>query len=171
MGDDDDSPGASPPAATGATDTAPLTRQEWGARLLNGFLRRLDQNLRVLNTLRNPRAQLFLFTGTEETVEVVDSAMSSLEQCSSRLERVGPPPARPPLERIYDNLQRACTQYEEVADVLLRMLPLVQTGEQADVNEARRIFPEIREPSRLGAEYYTRALRIIEAQGLLTPAA
>ena len=165
-------------AGCGSDDSpaAAKTPREWADRLVNRFLRDIDRDLTVLNRLNNLNARVYLESGQPETVEVLEKRLEDLADCSSKLERVGPPPAdappriRRPLERVHANLERACPEYERFADLLLDAVPLVASANAEEKAKGHALFREAREPSERAALHYARALELGRQQPVLRAA-
>jgi hypothetical protein len=162
--DDEDATKPPPPAVAPAK-----TEPEWIRRLVNRFLLAMNQNLQVVNTLGSGQVQVYLRTGNQETIRVLRNRMTDLSTCSSKLERVGPPPeSTAPLARVYTNLQRSCPHYERLARVVLRALPLITARNAEKVAKGEAELAKAYQPSRTAARYYGAAVQIIEQNGLLS---
>jgi hypothetical protein len=156
--------------ATPAPQAVPpaKTQSEWIRRLVNRFLIDMNENLQVANSLRTQQVRLYLRTGQEQTIAVLQTRMNDLSRCSNKLLRVGPPPARPPaLKRIYTNLQQSCPHYEQLARVVLRSMPLISSRDAGQAAKGEAELAKAYEPSRRAARYFGAAVEILERNGLL----
>lgn len=144
------------------------TQQEWLDRLVNRFLRDMNQNLTVVNGLRTPQGKLYIQIGNDAAIGAANARMKDLRRCSAKLARVGPPPdADAPLDRIYDDFQRSCPYYERLADAVLKAVPLLSSGDQAKIAEGEKEFAKAGAPSRDAARYFAAAIDLLERNGLL----
>jgi hypothetical protein len=160
--DDEDAtpaPQAVPPAKT---------QSEWIRRLVNRFLIDMNKNLQVANTLGTGQVQLYVRTGNEQTIAVLQTRMTDLSRCSRKLRRVGPPPARSgPLVRIYTNLQRSCPHYARLAQAVLTSIPLISSGDAREVAKGEAELAKAYKPSRAAARYFGAAVEILQRNRLL----
>ena len=137
---------------------------EWATRLVP-FVRRMQRNATVLNSLNNPQIKIYLYSGNPTTIRVLNQTIDDLDACSVKLDRIGRPPAgKPPLGRIYTNFRRACPHYERLAEILGNAVPLMSSTSVEDQREGSELLLEAAEPSRRAAQYYGRGLRILEGQ-------
>jgi hypothetical protein len=162
--DDDGEQATPPPQAVPQAKTEP----EWIRRLINRFLRDMDRNLRVVNSLGEDEVRLYLRTGNETTIRVLRTRMSDLSECSQKLQRVGAPPTQSgPLVRIYASLQRSCPHYEQLAQAVLRSIPLISSRDPKKASQGQAELASVYEPSREAARHYGAAVQIIQRNGLL----
>jgi hypothetical protein len=154
---------AGPPPVPPAT-----TQAEWIDRLVNRFLFDMQKNLNVVNGLRSTQVQVYIRTGNETTIRVLNERMTDLATCSQKLARVGPPPeSEAPLDRIYDRFGKSCPYYERLAGAALKAVPLLSSGEPDDVAKGEAEFAKIADPSFEAARHFSAALELLEANKLL----
>jgi hypothetical protein len=154
------------------TTVAPVppakTQAEWIDRLVNRFLLDMQKNLNVVNGLRSNQAIINIRTGNETTLRVLNERMTDLAKCSSKLARVGPPPAsEAPLDRIYDSFGKSCPYYERIASATLKAVPLLSSRDPEDVAKGEKEFAKIADPSFEAARHFGAALELLEANNLL----
>jgi hypothetical protein len=146
------------------------TQREWLDRLVNRFLRPMNQNLRVVNGLATPQGRLFIQTGNQQSIQVVKNRMTDLSHCSDRLDRVGPPPdTKAPLDRVNESFSKACPYYERLARSILKAVPLLSSGDPADQTKGVEEFSKAGAPSRTAARYFGEGVTTLEKNGLLAP--
>jgi hypothetical protein len=157
-----------------ATTTAPATvpqaqtQAEWIDRLVNRYLLDMQENLNVVNGLRLAQVQIYLRTGNKTTIRTLTERMRDLEQCSRKLDRVGPPPAsEAPLDRIYGHFRKSCRPYEKIARATLAAVPLLSSGDPEKTLEGEKEFAKIADPSFVAAKEFTAALELLETYHLL----
>lgn len=155
-----------------ATTVAPVppakTQAEWIDRLVNRFLLDMQKNLNVVNGLRSNQAIINIRTGNETTLRVLNERMTDLAKCSSKLARVGPPPAsEAPLDRIYDRFGKSCPYYQRIASATLKAVPLLSSRDPEDVAKGEKEFAKIADPSFAAARHFGAALELLEANDLL----
>ena len=144
------------------------TQAEWIDRLVNRFLLDMQKNLNVVNGLRSSQAIINIRTGNETTLSVLNERMTDLAKCSSKLARVGPPPAsEAPLDRIYDRFGKSCPYYERIASAALKAAPLLSSRDSSDVAKGEQEFAKISDPSFEAARLFGAALELLEANDLL----
>jgi hypothetical protein len=137
------------------------TEAEWANRLVSRFLGPIERDLQVVAALPAPDIQLGLYSGDAGTIELVDKRMKDLGQCSYKLARVGRPPKRR-LKPIQTDFSLACGEYERLAGIVLDAVPLLTSDDPAKKRRGRERFAGVREPTRLGARHFGRALRRIQ---------
>ncbi len=164
-------PSATTPTVRTATTPARIARskQEWRSRLLRLLLRDLDRDLGILNALRSPQGQLYVYGANEEALRTLNTALEDLAECSSKLHRAGRPPplGQPALGRAHRDLARACRSYEQLAEVLLEAVSLIASEKPAEQQKGREVFLRAGPPSRRAATYYGRALETLANHGVL----
>jgi hypothetical protein len=164
----DDGEESTPPAPAPQAVPQAKTEPEWIRRLVTRFLRPMNKNLAVVNSLGTPQVRLYLRTGNETTIRVLRTRMTDLSGCSRKLQRVGSPPTQSgPLVRIYTSLQRACPHYELLAQTVLRSIPLLGSRNATNAARGEEELAKAYEPSRAAARHYVTAVQIIERNGLL----
>jgi hypothetical protein len=164
---DDDGDATTQPAPPQAVPQA-KTEPEWVRRLVNRFLRDMNRDLRVVNSLGSDEVRLYLRTGNQTTIRVLRKRMTDLSECSEKLRRVGSPPTESGLlVRIYTNLQRSCPHYELLAQTVLRSIPLISSRDATEVAKGEAELAKGYEPSREAARHYGAAVQIIERNGVL----
>jgi hypothetical protein len=158
------------PETTVADVTVPQakTQAEWIDRLVNRFLLDMQENLNVVNGLRSNQAIIYIRTGNETAIRVLNERMTDLAKCSRKLDRVGPPPeSEAPLERIYDRFRKSCPPYERLASSALKAVPLLSSRDPSDVAKGEREFAKIGRPSFEAARHFGAAVELLEANNLL----
>jgi hypothetical protein len=164
--DDEGDQAATPPTPQAVPQAK--TEPEWIRRLINRFLRDMDKNLRVVNSLGQDEVRLYLRTGNETTIRVLRTRMSDLSECSQKLQRVGAPPTESgPLVRVYASFQRSCPHYEQLAQAVLRSLPLISSRDPKKASKGEAELASAYGPSREAARHYGSAVQIIQRNGLL----
>jgi hypothetical protein len=146
------------------------TQAEWIDRLVNRFLRDMNENLNIVNALRTTQVMVYLRTGNETTVGILQRRMADLRKCSRKLDRVGPPPASDePLDRIYADFRKSCPPYERVAKSVLAAIPLLGSRDAADVAKGEKEFGKASAPSGEGARHFAAGVDLLQRNGLLRP--
>lgn len=144
------------------------TQPEWITRLVDRFLRDMNQNLMIVSTLGSPQVMIYLQTGNETTIRILKARMSDLRDCSNKLARVGPPPSSDaPLDRIYDNFKTSCPFYERIAGAVLKAVPLLSSGDAKKIVRGQSEFKKANAPSRDAARYYGAAVNLLQRNDLL----
>jgi hypothetical protein len=152
------------------TTTAPLkllpdakTSAEWAQRAVRRFLRPLNRDLEVLNTLNTPATRLYITTGQPATLRVIDTRMKDLSRCGDKLVVIGPPPEQDPEFRgVHDYFRRACRNYEDVADKVLQAVPLLSSGREDVIERGTEVLRDANDPSRRAATLLGRAIEIAQ---------
>ena len=115
-----------------------------------------------------PQVQIYLRTGNKTTIRTLNERMRDLEQCSQKLDRVGPPPAsEAPLDRIYGHFRKSCRPYEKIARATLAAVPLLSSGDPEKTLEGEKEFAKIADPSFVAAKEFAAALELLETNNLL----
>ena len=150
--------------------------QQWANRLVDWFVIEMSEDIAVLDRLRAPGAFLLVLT-SDESRKVFERRIGGLGKCSERLEEVGEPPdvpSRPAaterLARVYDEFGEACGHYERVSEVLLDAVDLMTQSDPEDQLQGRERLRDAREPSRLAAQSFTRALELAGREPVLRAA-
>jgi hypothetical protein len=138
---------------------------EWAIRVVNRFLRPLNNDLRVVNGLHDPTVVVYITNQNKTTLSVVDKGLADLEQCRNKLLVIGPPPPQSgPFERVYKEFKAACTGYVPIAKTLRKAVLFWSSG-RADV--IPRGYPTLRSTAHVAnvaGDHYAAGIRI--AQGL-----
>lgn len=161
--------GSDEEAATTVAAVPPAkTQAEWIDRLVNRFLLDMQKNLNVVNGLRSNQAIIYIRTGNETTIRVLNERMTDLAKCSRKLARVGPPPdSEAPLDDIYNRFGKSCPFYERLASAALKAVPLLSSRDPEDVAKGEQEFAKISDPSFEAARHFGAAVGLLEANNLL----
>lgn len=144
------------------------TQAEWIDRLVRRFLLDMQQNLNVVNGLRTNQVIIYIRTGNETTIRVLNERMRDLTKCSQKLGRVGSPPdSDAPLDRIYDRFGKSCPHYERLARLGLKAVPLLSSRDPADVAKGEKEFAKISDPSFEAARHFGAAVELLQRNNLL----
>jgi hypothetical protein len=139
------------------------TSDEWARRIVNRFLTPLNEDLQVLNGLNNPQIRIFIASGNQTTLNVVNRRMHDLTRCTDKLVTIGPPTADDEQFQRVDRLfHSACKNYEDVADTVLDAVPKLSSG-RTDVievgqDELRKSIPT----SAAAAKDFKKAIAIAQ---------
>jgi hypothetical protein len=122
------------------------TSDEWARRIVRRFLTPLNQDLQVLNGLNNPQIRIYLASGNQTTINVVNRRMNDLKHCTDKLVTIGPPTSDDEQFQRVDRLfHSACKGYEDVADTVLDAVPKLSSGRtdviQVGEQELRKSIP------------------------------
>jgi hypothetical protein len=138
---------------------------EWAVRVVNLLLRPMNKDLQVLNNFNNPQVRVYIATRNETTLRIIRARMTDLTRCSRRLAEIGPPPAgREALKRIRAALAKACTDYAQVGDVLLRATGMLSSQDKDTVGRGEDLVRSARAPSQRAATNLVTAVRLAERQ-------
>jgi hypothetical protein len=158
--------GSKKEAAT--TTTIPIlpdarTSDEWAQRIVNRFLAPLNKDLQVLNGLNNPQIRIFIASGNQTTLRVIDRRMKDLQRCTDKLVTIGPPTSDDEQFQRVDRLfHSACKNYEDVADTVLDVVPKLSSGRtdviQVGQEELRKSIPT----SQAAAKDFQKAIAIAQ---------
>jgi hypothetical protein len=139
------------------------TSDEWAHRIVRRFLTPLNNDLRVLNGLNNPQIRIFIASGNQTTLNVVNRRMNDLKRCTDRLVTIGPPTSDDEQFKRVDRLfHTACGHYENVADTVLDAVPKLSSGRtdviQVGEQDLRKSIPE----SQAAADALNKAIKIAQ---------
>lgn len=154
----------SPPLPTPLPPSA--TTEEWAGRVVNRLLRPMNRDLEVLATLDNPQTKLYIETGNETTLDVLDSSLNDLAKCSDRLVTIGPPPPTADtigqLRRVDAALRTACQHYEKVTEIVLSAVEMLSSGRSDVIERGEDKLKEAGPDARAGAQAYDKAFQIAQ---------
>lgn len=140
----------------------------WVTRLVDRFLRDVNQDLTVVNALRTPQILLYIRTGNQTTTTTAVDRMKDLSKCSRKLARVGPPPTgNPQADSAYADFRKACPFYEGLAADVLRGIPLLSSRDPAVSAKGQKAFDAAVAPSRSAARYYGQGVATLQRGRLL----
>lgn len=144
------------------------TPGEWVTRLVDRFLRDVNQDLTVVNALRSPQIILYIRTGNQTTTSTATQRMKDLAKCSRKLARVGPPPkGSTAANRAYVDLGKACPYYEQLAADVLKGIPLLSSRDPAVSAKGQKAFDAAAAPSRSASKDYGAAVQILQRERIL----
>jgi hypothetical protein len=153
-----------------ATTTAPkvlpraLSADEWAARVVNRLLRPLNKDLAVVSNFNTPTVRVYIASRNQQTLKVIRKRLGDLQQCSTKLAVIGPPPAgSTKLERVDDHLTKACSAYDDVAKQLLHATDLLSAGNAKDAERGADALRGVGDPSARGAKELTAGVRIAQS--------
>ncbi len=139
------------------------TSDEWAHRVVNRFLAPLNKDLQVLNGLNNPNIRIYLASGNQTTINVVNRRMNNLKGCTDRLVTIGPPTSDDEqFKRVNSLFHSACKSYEEVADVVLGAVPKLASGRTDVLQEGEKELRNSIPTSEAAAKDLQQALKIAQ---------
>jgi hypothetical protein len=151
--------GSSKPAAS------TLSPQQYAKSVVNQVLRPLTRDLGVLNALNTPDVKLYLLTAQPTTIRILKQRLVDLRACTSRLDRVGAPPPRPPaFPRIDAKLRSACDHYGRVAAKLLDAVTQVGSTDPAVKRKGTAAFSSVFAESKQASLALRDAVTLMQAQ-------
>ena len=139
------------------------TSDEWAQRVVRRFLTPLNKDLQVLNGLNSPQIRIFIASGNQTTLNVVDRRMNDLKRCTDKLVTIGPPTSDDEQFQRVDRLfHSSCKNYEDVADTVLDAVPKLASGRsdviQVGTEELRKSIPV----SQAAAKDFQKAIAIAQ---------
>ena len=139
------------------------TSDEWAQRVVRRFLAPLNKDLQVLNGLNNPQIRIFIASGNQTTLGVLNRRMTDLGRCTDKLVTIGPPTSDDEQFQRVDRLfHSACKNYEQVADTVLDAVPKLASGRtdviQVGEQELRKSIPT----SQAAAKDFNKAIGIAQ---------
>jgi hypothetical protein len=144
-------------------DAAPTARtpDEWAQRIVNRFLRPLNQDLVVVTNFSSPQVRVYIATRNEQTLNAISTRLGDLKRCTNKLDSIGPPPSgQAAMARVYDRFRRACTAYERVADKLLDATDLLTKGR---AQRAESLLRSASPDSRDAAQSFAAGVKIAQS--------
>jgi hypothetical protein len=139
------------------------TPAEWADRIVNIFLRPLNQDLGVVSGFNNPQIKLYIASQNPTTLHIINTRMNDLKRCTSKLTQIGPPPKGDPrLNTINAKFHRACADYEVVADELLKATPFLSSGRSDVIQKGEDMIRSVRDESGRAADNLAAAVRIAQ---------
>lgn len=137
----------------------------YAQRVVDLYLRGLNRDLNVLNSVNAPEIRIYLANRNKETVTELERAMHDLHVCMGKLDRVGAPPAgRPDLARIDAKLRAACSDYERISDIVLEAAPHLERTSEGEQKQGVAILRRATPPSRAAALAFAQALKLMEVR-------
>jgi hypothetical protein len=141
------------------------TSDEWALRIVDRFLRPLNKDLQVLNGLNSPDIRVFIASGNQQTIGIVNRHMKDLSGCTEKLVVIGPPTTDDAQFQRVDRLfHEACRKYEDVAASVLEAVPLLSSGRQDVLARGGRILRETLPVSRAAALKFQTAINIAQTR-------
>lgn len=138
---------------------------EWAIRVVNRFLRPLNNDLRVVNALHDPTVAVYITNQNKTTLSVVDKGLTDLAQCRNKLLVIGPPPPQSgPFERVYKDFNAACTGYVPTAKTLQNAVLFWSSGREDVIPRGFRTLKSTARVLNAAGDHYKAGIRI--AQGL-----
>jgi len=139
------------------------TSDVWARRVVRRFLTPLNQDLQVLNGLNSPQIRIFIASGNQTTLGVINRRMNDLKRCTDRLVTIGPPTSDDEqFQRVNRLFHSACKNYEKVADTVLDAVPKLSSGRtdviQVGEQELRKSIPT----SQAAAKDFQKAIAIAQ---------
>ena len=142
---------------------AAQSSQEWANRVVNIFLRPLNMDLQVVTNFNNPQIRIFIASQNATTLQIIKTRMNDLKRCSAKLVEIGPPPSgHPPLTKISADFQKACNDYEVVADALQKATPFLASGRSDVIDEGQKMIRGVRDASNRAGGNFAAGLRIAQ---------
>ena len=149
------------------TSTTPIrvlpdakTADEWAVRVVNIFFRPLNKDLGVVSGFNVPQIRLYIASQNPTTLRIIRTRMNDLKRCSAKLVQIGPPPKGDPrLQQIDRGLQRACVDYEKIADVLQRATPFLASGRADVVSRGEDMLRSVKDESGRAGNNFAAAVR------------
>jgi hypothetical protein len=141
------------------------TSDEWAQRIVRRFLAPLNMDLQVLNGLNNPQIRIFIGSGNQTTLNVIDRRMTDLTHCTDKLVTIGPPTSDDEQFQRVDRLfHSSCKNYEDVAETVLDAVPKLASGRtdviQVGTEELRKSIPV----SQAAAKDFQKAIAIAQTR-------
>jgi hypothetical protein len=150
---------AGPPPPTNILPQA-KTPDEWAKRIVDLFLRPLNQDLRVVNGLNTPDIIIEVTNQNATTLAILKRRLGDLAQCSNKLVSIGPPPAgRAPLTKVSANLRAACRSYVPAAQLLQKSTLFMSSGRADVIRQGRKLLLNARPPLNVAAMRFVAAIR------------
>jgi hypothetical protein len=155
-----------------AESTTPLPRvlppaqtpDEWAARIVDGLLRPLNQDLRVVNGFNDPNVMVYIANKNPTTLSIIRKRLGDLAQCSNKLIAIGPPPpGRKRLVRVNSALQKACTSYVDLAARLQKATLFISSGRTDVIKEGRTVLREARPTNNAAGARFAAAIKLAQA--------
>ena len=142
---------------------AAQTRQEWADRVVNIFLRPLNQDLAVVSSFNNPQIRLYIASQNQTTLRIINRRMNDLMRCSNKLVQIGPPPGNDSkLKTIDAKFHAACDDYQKVAAAIQNATPLLASGRTDVMSEGEKRLTKIRPSSGRAANNYVAGVKIAQ---------
>jgi hypothetical protein len=139
------------------------TPDEWATRVVNRFLRPLNQDLQVVSNFNNPQIRLFIASGNPTTLRIIDTRMRDLQRCNAKLVTIGPPPAnQPKLTNVSFHFRRACPDYEQVAAKLLEATKFFGSGRSDVITRGEDVARSARAASGRAANEFAAGVKIAQ---------
>jgi hypothetical protein len=139
------------------------TSDVWAQRAVRRFLAPLNKDLQVLNGLNNPQIRIYLASGNQTTVNVVNRRMNDLMHCTDKLVTIGPPTSDDEQFQRVDRLfHTACTHYEDVAKTVLDVVPKLASGRTDVIQVGEKELKKSIPTSEAAADALKKALAIAQ---------
>jgi hypothetical protein len=153
-----------------ATTTAPkvlpqaVNADEWATRVVDKLLRPLNKDLVVVQNFNTPTVRVYIASRNQQTLDIVRKRLGDLQQCSTKLAVIGPPPeGSKKLSTVNDHLTEACSAYEDVAQKLLHATDLLSSGSRDDAAAGDEAIQSVRDPSARAAKELSAAVEIAQS--------
>jgi hypothetical protein len=144
--------------------TPARTPDEWALRVVNRFLRPLNQDLTVLNNYNSPQVRAYIVTQNAQALRTINARLGDLKTCKLKLDIIGRPPAgQPELQRVDTKLRDACRSYQDVAGRLLKATDLLSSGDPAKIASGQKARISATPASRDAATALTAAIKIAQS--------
>jgi hypothetical protein len=144
--------------------TPARTPDEWALRVVNRFLRPLNQDLVVLNNFNSPQIRSYIVTQNEQALRTINARLGDLKTCKLKLDIIGLPPAgQPALQRVNTKLRDACRSYQDVAERLLKATDLLSSGDAAKIAAGEQARVSAAPASRAAATALTAAIKTAQS--------
>jgi hypothetical protein len=138
---------------------------QWAQRVVDRFLRPLNKDLRIVNSLSDPTVIVYITSQNPTTLSVVRQGLADLAQCQNKLLIIGPPPAQSgPFERVHKEFKAACSGYVETARRLQQAVFYWSSGRNDVIPRGFAIKRSAARLANAAGAHYTAGIKI--AQGL-----
>jgi hypothetical protein len=152
------------------TETIPIlpnvtTSDQWARRIVNRFLAPLNKDLQVLNGLNNANIRIFIASGNQTTIGIINRRMKDLQHCTDKLVTIGPPTSDDEQFQRVDRLfHTSCKSYEQVADTVLEVVPMLSSGRNDVIQEGEKRLRETTPASQAAATNFQKAIKIAQTR-------
>jgi hypothetical protein len=141
------------------------TSDEWALRIVNRFLTPLNKDLQVLNGLNSPQIRIYIASGNQTTISILNKRMNDLARCTDKLVTIGPPTSDDEQFQHVDRLfHSACKNYEQVAETVLEAVPMLSSGRTDVIQEGEKRLRDSTPESEAAAKDFQRAIKIAQTR-------